>query len=331
MTATIGRVQPKAEVGILLYPGCQAAMVHGMTDLLQIAGRFAQEKGGAPLRVSHWQHGPDGFARAFDSHPDETGMPEIVIVPGRLTGPAGAEEAAPYARWLTERHRAGATLTANCGGVFMLAETGLLSGRPATTHWQFADAFRGRFPDVGMDADKIVIDDGEIITAGGLMAWTDLGMRLVDRLYGPTIMLETGRFLLIDPAGREQRYYASFAPRLNHGDEAVLKVQHWLQARGARAVSAGEMARQAGMEERTFLRRFKTATGMTPTEYCQHIRVGKARELLEFTRRPVDQIAWSVGYEDTGAFRRLFHRLIGLSPGEYRQRFSTPSSAALAA
>jgi transcriptional regulator GlxA family with amidase domain len=323
--------QPTAEVGILLYPGCQAAMVHGMTDLLQIAARFAGERGGAPLRVSHWQHEGGDFARAYDSHGEAAGLPDIVIVPGRLTGPADAEEAKPYAHWLRGRHAAGATLTANCGGVFLLAETGLLTGRPATTHWQFADAFRQRFPDVRLDADKIVIEDGEIITAGGLMAWTDLGMRLVDRLYGPTIMLETGRFLLIDPAGREQRHYSSFAPRLNHGDEAVLRVQHWLQAREARSVSASDMARQAGMEERTFLRRFKAATGMTPIEYCQHIRIGKARELLEFTRRPVDQIAWSVGYEDTGAFRRLFHRIIGLSPGEYRQRFSTPSSAALAA
>jgi transcriptional regulator GlxA family with amidase domain len=322
---------PKAEIGILLYPGCQTAMVHGMTDLLQIAARFAEARGGAPLRVSHWELSDDDFVRAFDSHPGRAGMPDIVIVPGRLTGPAEAEEAAPYARWLSERHKQGATLTANCGGVFLLAETGLLAGRPATTHWLFADIFRRRFPDVRMDADKIVIEDGEIITAGGLMAWTDLGMRLVDRIYGPTIMLETGRFLLIDPAGREQRHYSSFAPRLNHGDESILKVQHLLQAKEARGLSVGDMARHAGMEERTFLRRFKAATGMTPTEYCQHIRIGKARELLEFTRRPVDQIAWSVGYEDAGAFRRLFHRLIGLSPGEYRQRFSTPSSTALAA
>jgi transcriptional regulator GlxA family with amidase domain len=326
-----GTMNPKAEVAILLYPGCQMAMVHGMTDLLQVAVHFAEAKGAQPLRVSHWQRSDGAPARIYDSHADGDGMPDIVIVPGRLTGPADAEEAIPYAHWLRERHAAGATLTANCGGVFMLAETGLLAGRPATTHWQFADMFRQRFPNIRMDADKIVIEDGEIITAGGLMAWTDLGMRLVDRLYGPTIMLETGRFLLIDPAGREQRHYSSFAPRLNHGDEPILKVQHWLQAKQARAVSAADMAREAGMEERTFLRRFKAATGMTPTDYCQHIRVGKARELLEFTRRPVDQIAWSVGYEDASAFRRLFQRIMGLSPGEYRQRFSTPSSAALAA
>lgn len=324
---------PKAEVALLLYPGCQSAMVHGMTDLLQIAAGFSTDKGGPPLRTSHWQlMAGGGFARVHDNHPDGEGaFPDIVVVPGRLTGPADREEAAPYAAWLRERHAQGAVLAANCGGVFMLAETGLLAGRPATTHWLFAEPFRERFPEVRMDATRIVIEDGEIITAGGLMAWTDLGMRLVDRLYGPTIMLETGRFLLIDPAGREQRHYSSFAPRLTHGDEAILRLQHWLQAREAKAVTVREMASQAAMEERTFLRRFKAATGMTPIEYSQHLRIGKARELLEFTRRPVDQIAWSVGYEDAGAFRKSFHRIIGLSPSEYRQRFSTASSAALAA
>jgi transcriptional regulator GlxA family with amidase domain len=176
-----------------------------------------------------------------------------------------------------------------------------------------------------------VIEDGEFITAGGLMAWTDLGMRLVDRIFGPTIMLETGRFLLIDPAGREQRHYSSFAPRLNHGDEAILKIQHWLQAKEARSITASAMAKQARMEERTFLRRFKAATGLTPTEYAQHLRIGKARELLEFTKRPVDQIAWSVGYEDAGAFRKLFHRIIGLSPSDYRQRFGVASATNAAA
>ncbi|RFB76577.1 GlxA family transcriptional regulator [Methylovirgula sp. 4M-Z18] len=321
--------QPKAEIGILLYPDCQLAMVHGMTDLLQIAARFSEDRGGPQLRISHWTMEGGRFTRTFDSDPSHKGRPDIVIVPGRVTGPPGRVEAAPYALWLRELHAAGATLAANCGGVFILAATDLLRGRPVTTHWSFVDAFHQSFPDVRLEADKIVVEDGEIITAGGLMAWTDLGMRLVDRLYGPTIMLETARFLLIDPAGREQSYYSSFAPQLNHGDESILKVQHWLQATGAREVIISAIAMSAGMEERTFLRRFKTATGLTPIEYCQHVRIGKARELLEFTKRSIDQVAWSVGYEDAGAFRRLFHRIVGLSPGEYRRRFSTSSSATL--
>ncbi|MBO9379097.1 helix-turn-helix domain-containing protein [Sphingomonas histidinilytica] len=312
----------RPEVGLVLYPGCQLAMVHGMTDLIDIAGQFARIHGGEPIRVSHWRlQDAGGFARCHDTHSGEPGSPTYLIVPGRLSGVMDAVEAAPYARFLLDRHAQGATLASNCGGAFVLAATGLLSGRPATTHWMFANAFRERFPDVLLDPDKIVIEDGDIITAGGLMAWTDLGLKLVDRLFGPTVVVETGRFLLVDPAGREQRHYSSFSPRMTHGDEPILKVQHWLQAKGARAVSVADMAAQAGMEERTFLRRFKAATGLKPTEYSQHLRIGKARELLEFTRRPVEQIAWTVGYEDAAAFRKLFHRIIGLSPGDYRQRF----------
>lgn len=312
-----------AEIGVILYPGCQAAMVHGITDLFTIASHFSIDRGGKVLRVSHWtMDDQGGFARSFDTHPDATTTPAILISPGRLTGPPDAQEAAPYARWLLDRHAHGVVLASTCGGTFLLAATGLLAGRPATTHWLFADQFRDRFPDVRLDADKMVIEDGDIITAGGLMAWTDLGMRIVDRLLGPTVMIETGKFLLIDASGREQRHFSSFAPRLTHGDEAILKVQHWLQARAGAAATVPEMTRQAGLEERTFLRRFKSATGMKPTEYVQNLRVGKARELLEFTRRPVDQVAWSVGYEDPAAFRRVFARIVGLAPGDYRARFS---------
>lgn len=321
-----------AEVGLLLYPGCQVAMVYGMTDLLAIASQFSIDRGGKPLRVSHWSMGDGGsFARTHDSHPDERTTPAILISPGRLTGPPDAQEAAPYARWLVDRHAQGAVLASNCGGTFLLAATGLLAGRPATTHWLFADQFRARFPDVRLDIDKMVIEDGDIITAGGLMAWTDLGMRIVDRWLGPTVMIETGKFLLIDASGREQRHFSSFAPRLTHGDEAILRAQHWLQGRAERAVSVGAMADAAGLEERTFLRRFKAATNMKPIEYVQNLRVGKARELLEFTRRSVDQIAWAVGYEDATAFRRVFHRIVGLSPGDYRNRFSSGTELAVAA
>jgi transcriptional regulator GlxA family with amidase domain len=316
------------EVGLVLYRDCQIAMVHGITDLFAIASVFSQDRGGPALRVSHWRSDDDGrFSRCYDTGAAAAGQPDILIVPGRLTGPAEPEEAKPYARWLLDRHAQGATLAATCGGTFILAATGLLSGRPATTHWLFAERFRERFPDVHMDPDKIVIEDGDIITAGGLMAWTDLGLRIVDRLLGPSVTIETGKFLLIDPAGREQRHYSNFSPRLMHGDEAILKVQHWLQERAGRPASVADMAGHAKLEERTFLRRFKTATGMKPIEYVQHLRIGKARELLEFTRRTVDQIAWSVGYEDAAAFRRVFHRILGLSPGEYRSRFSVAAAA----
>ena len=166
------------------------------------------------------------------------------------------------------------------------------------------------------------IEDGDFITAGGVLAWTDLGLKLVDRYLGPSTMLETARFMLADPPGREQRYYSSFAPRLQHGDEAVLKAQHWLQTAGAKQPSLVQMAAIAGLEERTFLRRFQKATGLKPIEYCQHLRIGKARELLEFTSQSVEKIAWTIGYGNAGSFRKIFSKLLGLSPSDYRRRFS---------
>ncbi|WEK00949.1 MAG: GlxA family transcriptional regulator [Candidatus Sphingomonas phytovorans] len=303
-----------------------------MTDMLVTAGDFSLSRGGQALRLSHWSPDEAGeFDRSHDTHPGVDGFPDIIVVPGRLSGPVTTEEAVPFARWLTAQHARGAVLASSCGGAFLLAETGLLSGRSATTHWMFADLLQTRFPDLKVEPGKIVIDDGDIITAGGLMAWTDLGMRLIDRLLGPSIMVETSRFFLVDASGREQRHFGSFAPRLTHGDEAILKVQHWLQAKGARAVNVADMAREAGLEERTFLRRFKAATGTKPTEYAQCVRMEKARELLQFTKRPIDQVSWSVGYEDTTAFRRVFNRVVGLAPGDYRRRFGADQTASAAA
>jgi len=313
----------KLEAGLLLYPGCQAAMVHGMTDLLQIASDISVSLGGESLRISHWSLDASGaMARCHDTQPSDDRGPDIVIVPGRLAGPLKSDDAVPFVKWLVKQHAKGAMLAASCGGTFLLAESGLLSGRPVTTHWLYADIFRKRFPDIRLDADKIVIDDGEIITAGGLMAWTDLGIRLIDRIFGPTVTMKTSQYFLIDTAGREQRHYRGFTPRLTHSDEVIVKVQRWLQRSNARAVTVADMAKHARLEERTFLRRFKAATGMKPIEYAQHLRMDKARELLQFTKRPVDQVAWTVGYEDAAAFRRLFQRLIGLSPGDYRRRFA---------
>ena len=165
------------------------------------------------------------------------------------------------------------------------------------------------------------LDDGDIMTAGGILAWADLGLTLVDRLMGPSVMLATARFLLVEPPRQQQRPYSRFVPRFTHGDEAVLRVQHHLHATPPRASNIGELAEMAGLGARTFLRRFVKATGLRPTEYVQQLRIVKAREALELTKRSVDQIAWQVGYQDPTAFRKVFHRITGLTPNAYRQRF----------
>jgi transcriptional regulator GlxA family with amidase domain len=323
---------PPAEIGVLLYPEVAFATVHGATDLFKVADSIARQRMGptAPiLRVSHWQlkSETDAVERVFDTHPQLVNRPVAIIVPGSWEGQPEPDLTRCLAQWLIERHAAGSALCSICGGAIILAATGLLAGRSATTHWDYAEELARRFPDIRVDARRIVIEDGNLMTAGGVLAWTDLGLRLVDRYLGSTIMLETARYMLADPPGREQSYYSSFSPKLNHGDMAVLKVQHWLQAQAAAPRSIAALAEVSGLGERTFLRRFQKATGLKPTEYGQRLRVGKAREMLEFTTQSIDQISWAIGYEDPGSFRRVFRRVVGLTPGDYRRRFAVARRA----
>ncbi len=324
---------PPPHIGILVYPNAQMAAVHGLTDLFAVADRLQRQRTGnerASLRISQLVSPADtmGPAPVFDTHEGEDGEPDVLILPPSLGAPPIEEIARPFTTWLRAQHGRGTALASVCAGAFLLAESGVLSGRAATTHWAYARMFKERYPDVHVDADKLLIDDGDILTAGGVMAWTDLGLRLVQRLLGPTAMIETARFLLVDPPGREQRYYSAFSPRLNHGDGPILKVQHWLQANGARAIQVGAMADVAGLEERTFLRRFRAATGLRPIEYCQQVRIARARDMLETTTTAIDQVGWRVGYDDPASFRRLFVKLTGLTPGDYRRRFGTRQTSA---
>jgi transcriptional regulator GlxA family with amidase domain len=316
-----------AEIAILLYPDVAFATVLGLSDMFAVASTIAAERMGADapvLRVSHWRpnESNDAVECVSDTNPQVESRPVAVIVPGSWKGLPTPEVTKCLVQWLLERHDAGATLCSVCGGAFVLAETGLLAERLATTHWSFAQQLADSFPSVRVDENRVIVEDGNFITAGAVLAWTDLGLKLVDRYLGSTIMAETARFMLVDPPGREQRYYSNFAPKLNHGDAVILRMQHWLQGHATNIPSVKEMAQLSGLEERTFLRRFQKATGHKPTEYCQRLRVGKARELLEFTNKPIEQIAWATGYGDPGSFRKVFQRVVGLSPGEYRRRFA---------
>jgi transcriptional regulator GlxA family with amidase domain len=319
-----------AELGVLIYPGAQMAAVHGLTDLFAVANRIAAEHQAAQLpvlRVSHWQvEGDQPPTRTYASHAGDDRALLAVLIPPSIGGFSAAQAPASLMQWLRDQHALGATLGGVCVGSLMLAESGLLDGRSATTHWTSAKTFAERYPNIRLKADTPIVDDGDLITTAGLMAWSELGLRLVDRLLGPSIATGTARFLVIEHSDSASECGSNFAPILGHGDAAILKVQHWLQSTGATEVSLTAMAERAGLEERTFLRRFRAASGLKPTEYCQHLRVGKAREMLEFSNGTIDHIAWTVGYQDPGAFRAIFKKITGLAPSDYRARFGvTPN------
>lgn len=316
------------EIGLVVYEKAQMAAVLGLTDLLTVANKIAtkrQDNADLSLQVSHWEisGGKQQPTRRFSNNLGALGEVTVLIIPPTLEEPIGVEAAKPWIKWLKKQHSEGVILCSVCAGAFLLAETGLLAKRKATTHWGYVESFNRRFPDVELDIDRIIIEDGDIVTAGGAMAWTDLGLRMVDRFLGSQVMNETARALLIDPSRREQCYYSAFSPILTHGDAAILKVQHWLQKTEAQDIDLSTLANCAQLEERTFLRHFHKATGMTSTEYCQRLRIGNAKDFLQFSLLAVEQIAWKVGYSDVSAFRKIFKRIVGLTPSDYRQRFNT--------
>jgi transcriptional regulator GlxA family with amidase domain len=318
---------PDVEVGLVCDPGTSYSGIHGLTDLFKYATQFAAERRGAnsrpAVRIAHWRVEEIGaeVCCTYDSWPHIPHKPAVLVLPGNEQATLGGLLDSPLIRWLRLQHAKGVVLAAVCGGVFILARTGLLAGRQATTHWALRDQFAAQFPEVLIETDQMLIDYGDVLTAGGVLAWTDLGLRIVERFLGPTVMLETARYMNVDPPKREQRFYSDFDPRTAHGDTAILKAQLWMSKQRERPVGVIDIAQHACLEPRTFLRRFVKATGMKPSEYQQRLRITRAREMLEFSRTSVDEIALTVGYNDVGGFRRVFRKVMGLTPSDYRKRF----------
>lgn len=168
----------------------------------------------------------------------------------------------------------------------------------------------------------MLLTDPDLVTAGGVMSWMDLGLHLIGRYVPPTVVQALGRFLLVDTGARQQSYYRSFIPVLDHNDRAILHVQHHIHRAYDQPLNIAQMAAMATLTERTFIRRFIKATRLRPAEYLQQQRVHKAREKLENTATTIERIAWQVGYEDISAFRRMFQKQTGLTPSQYRERFA---------
>ncbi len=315
-----------AEIGIVVYPRALMSAIHGLTDMFQVASMQSIEQSGrdAPqIRISHWKLQEDGsVAKSRDIHEGPSPGLVALILPPTLSDLPVGDRIGALPAFVREQHQRGTTICSVCGGAYLLAESGLAAGRTITTHWSHQDLIAGRYGDIRVDTDRLLIDEGDIITAGGMMAWIDLGLKLVDRFLGTDVMLATARYMIIDPGAREQSYYSVFAPKLDHGDTIILKIQHWLHGTNTKGVTLQMMADRAGLGDRTFLRRFQKATGFNPTEYCQRLRIAKSRDLLERSHLSIEQVAWQSGYDDTNAYRKIFRKILGLSPKEYRLRFS---------
>jgi len=224
---------------------------------------------------------------------------------------------------LRDAHARGARLLSICSGAFVLAATGLLDGRRATTHWRYADALRRRYPRIEVDPDVLYIDEGALLTSAGSAAGLDLCLHLVRRDWGARVANHVARRLVIPPHrdGGQAQYVERPVEAVDR--HALSPLLDTMRRRLAEPLSIARLARMASMSERSFMRHFKAATGLTPTDWLVRTRVERARELLEDSRHSVERIAGLTGFGTATTLRHHFRRRVGASPRAYRERFAS--------
>jgi transcriptional regulator GlxA family with amidase domain len=231
------------------------------------------------------------------------------------------ERNGPVVPWLKRWQKRGAEIASVCSGVGLVAATGMLDGKRATTHWALAERFREKYPKVKWMPELMVTEDRGFYCGGGVHAALDLSLYLVEKFCGHEIAMESSKALLIETPRAWQAGFAVIPLKTEHNDESISLAQDWLHQNFHRTFSLETPAKRAGMSLRNFIRRFKEATGDTPLIYLQKLRVAAAKRLLESNHRTMQEVSDAVGYQDVAFFRSLFQRHTGVSPSAYRERF----------
>ncbi len=317
----------KRGVEVLAFPDVQLLDVAGPVQVFAAANEQADGPGALPpyrIRLIAPEgaqiRATSGLAFLAEPLPDLAEPLDTLIVAGGQ-GVMRAAEDASLIDWL--KHRAGAARrTASvCTGAFLLAAAGLLDGRRAVTHWEYCDLLKRRHPAVTVERDPIFVRDGPVWTSAGVTSGIDLSLALVEEDLGRAVALGVARHLVVflkRPGGQAQ---FSAALSLQTADDHFAGLHGWLAEHLAETLSLSRLAAQAGMSERTFLRRYREATGLTPARAIERLRVEAARQLLADTRQPAKRIAARCGFGSEETMRRSFVRLQGVSPQDYRQRF----------
>jgi transcriptional regulator GlxA family with amidase domain len=326
-------------VSLVAIPDAAVSTLFGIFDVLNAFVPMRLVPGGAvpfhveivgetlgPLELASGV--PVNVQRAIDTI--ETS--DIVIVPSVVLKPDGWSKGR-YPRmveWLQRMYDRGAVLCSACSGIFLLAETGLFDGRDATVHFAYARAFADTHPAVPIHPERVLVISGareELVSSGASSTWHDMVLHLIARYVGSTAAQDVARLFALQWHHDGLTPYIVFQGKTDHGDADIQRAQEWLSEHFSVANPVEEMIKRSSLAERTFKRRFASATGITPISYVQRLRIEDAKRRLERTESPVDEISWRVGYEDPAFFRRLFKRTTGLAPGAYRKRFRIPEFA----
>jgi transcriptional regulator GlxA family with amidase domain len=224
--------------------------------------------------------------------------------------------------WIEKQYKLGAEIASICTGAFLLASSGLLDGRICSTHWSAADDLKKRFPDVNVQTDKLITDEYGIYTNGGAYSFLNLMIYLVEKYYDRQTAIFCSKVFQIEIDRQSQSAFTIFVGQKSHGDEMVKKAQSYIENHLDEKISVEHLSSRFAVGRRNFDRRFIKATGNTPVEYLQRVKIESAKKAFETSRKSINEVMYAVGYSDIKAFREVFRKITGLSPLEYRSKYN---------
>jgi transcriptional regulator GlxA family with amidase domain len=321
-------------VVVVTYPGSQALDVTGPVEVFDTANRLLGETD-AGYRIEFVSRGAPLVRTCsgvvIEAEPLDAGQGPIdtLLIPGGW-GLHDALADRTLVSWIGSAAQRSRRVTSVCGGSFLLAEAGLLTGRRATTHWAFAGEMARRYPDVIVDPEPIFIWDGRFVTSAGVSTGIDMSLALVEADHGAAFALELARFLVLffKRHGGQSQFSAVLDAQL--ADRTPIRAaQEWVLDNLERPISIPDIAEQANMSPRNFARVFRREVGMTPGQYVERMRIARARKLLESTDMPIRQVARRCGFATPETFFRTFARALEATPNQYRNSFQATSPGGL--
>src|SRR5882724_5614010 len=323
------------KVSILVPEGTAAVAVTGPLDILMQAGKFwmsLDRKRKEPYFKIELVSLDKRTVKSLGDYPiachtqaEKVRKTDLILIPsvqGEYKKQIRLNE--KFIRLMREQYKKGAEIASFCTGSFLLAATGLLNGKRASTHWMAFGEFRQLFPEVDLVSDKIIVDEGKLYTAGGATSFLNLTLYLIEKYCGRETAVFISKSMLIDMQKAPQNAYAIFSGQKDHNDEVILKVQRFIEDNVGKKIGIDDLTDVGLLSRRNLVRRFTEATGNSPKEYIQRVKVEEARRLLEFGNETTQEIIYKVGYDDHVTFRKLFKKYTGLLPGEYRRKFTQP-------
>ena len=228
----------------------------------------------------------------------------------------------PLIDWIERQYKHGAEVASICTGAFLLAASGLLDGRTCSTNWAVADNFRNMFPEVNLQIDKLITDENGIYTSGGAYSFLNLVIYLIEKYYDRQTAIFCSKVFQIEMDRQSQSPFIIFKGQKSHDDEVIQKAQAYIESHWDEKISVEELSSRFAVGRRNFDRRFIKATGNTPVEYSQRVKIESAKKAFETTRKTINEVMYDVGYSDVKAFREVFRKITGMSPLEYRNKYN---------